>query len=102
MVFLKANLKNHWKGTEAYYDIEQINTVIQKYLEVDVAIRLGKKYKDKFRILRISLSNESLKKQIMPSARKLRNVSNPDWMKRMFITPPKRTGGKPKVEDEVD
>ena len=36
---------------KACYDIEQINTVIQKHLEVDGAIRFGKKYKDKFRIL---------------------------------------------------
>ena len=32
---------------------------------VDNAIRLGKKDKDKCQILRISLSNKSLKKQIM-------------------------------------
>ena len=73
------------------YDIEQVNTVFQTHLEVDVAvdnaIRLGKKINDKSRLLRITLPNESVKKQIMRSVSKLRVDSNPDWMKRIFITP---------------
>ena len=59
----EANLKNHWKGKHMI-----LNRLILKHLEVDVAvdntIRLGKKDKDKCHILRISLLNESLKKQL--------------------------------------
>jgi len=71
-------------------DIEQVNSLFKKYLEVDVTVdnatRLGKKSNDKPRLLRIITPSEIVKKQIMQSSSKLRKESNPDWVKRIFIT----------------
>jgi len=80
------------------YDIEQVNVIIQKHFEVDVAvdnaIRLGKKVNDKCRLLKITISNESVKKQIMQSASMLQKDPNPDWMKKVFIAPDRKNRRK--------
>ena len=72
-------------------DIDHANTLLQKHLGVDVkvenAITLGKKSDDKPCLLRITTPSETVKKQIMRSATKLQNQTNPDWVKRVFITP---------------
>jgi len=70
-------------------DIEQVNTVFQKYLEVDIAVdnatRLGKKSNDKPRLLRINIPSLIVKKQIMQSSGKLRTEGNPDWTKEFSL-----------------
>jgi len=72
------------------YDIDQVNTIFQKHLNVEVAVdnavRLGKKVNEKSRLLKITLPTESAKKQVMRSSGQLRNDSNPDWMKKLYIT----------------
>ena len=73
------------------HDTEKVNSVFQKYLEidaqVDTVVRIGKKDPQKTRLLKIEVPSEKLKKQILRNSPKLRVESNPDWIKKVFITP---------------
>ena len=51
------------------------------------AVRLGKRDPSKRRLLKVSVSSLSVKKSILHNSVKLRNKSDPDWMKKVFITP---------------
>ena len=73
------------------YDLRQINTILQKHLNIETtienAICLGKKDLAKTRLLKITVASLKLKKEILRNSSKLRNVSDPDWIQTIFITP---------------
>ena len=73
------------------HDIEQVCSVLQNYLKVDVevesAVRLGKKDPGKTRLLKVDVSSEKMKKMVLRNSVKLRDESNPDYIKKIFITP---------------
>ena len=73
------------------HDIEQVNSVFRDYLKVDVevdsAMRLGKKDPPKTRLLKVLVSSEKSKKMILRNNLKLREQLNPEHIKKIFITP---------------
>ena len=73
------------------HDIEQVNSVLQDYLKVDVevktAMRFGKKDPQKTRLLKVQVSSEKSKKMVLHNTAKLRDHSNQDHIKKIFITP---------------
>ena len=92
LIIHKIPESNHDNAqTRKAYDLHQINTILQKHLNtestIDNAIRLGKKYLAKTRLLKITITSLKLKKEILHNSSKLRNVSDPDWIQTVFITP---------------
>jgi len=73
------------------HDNEQVNSVFRDYLKVDVevdsAMRLGKKDPPKTRLLKVLVSSEKSKKMILRNNLKLREQLNPEHIKKIFITP---------------
>ena len=73
------------------HDIEQINFVLEHYVKVDTqvisAVRLGKKDSEKTRLLKVDVPSEKIKKLVLRNSIKLRDESNPDHIKKIFITP---------------
>ena len=51
------------------------------------AVRLGKRDPSKQRLLKVSVPSLSVKKSILRNSVKMHNKSDPDWMKKVFITP---------------
>ena len=51
------------------------------------AVRLGKRDPSKRQFLKVSVPSLSVKKSILRNSFKLCNKSDPDWMKKVFITP---------------
>ena len=72
------------------YDIEQVNSVLKRYIKVDIhvtlTVRLGKKDPEKTRLLKLEVPFEKIKKTILRNSKKLREESNPDHIKKIFIT----------------
>ena len=73
------------------HEIEQINSVLEHYVKVDTqvisAVRLGKKNSEKTMLLKVDVPSEKIKKLVLHNSLKLRDQSNPDHIKKIFITP---------------
>ena len=73
------------------HDTDQVKTIFQTYLKVDVqtdtVVRIGKKDPQKTRLLKVDVPSDKLKKQVLHNSSKLRDISNPNWIKKVFITP---------------
>ena len=71
-------------------DIKKCSSIFQTYLGSQVsitnAIRLGKK-SDKPRLLKLTLSSTQEKSSILKNKIKLRSSSNPEYVRKLFITP---------------
>lgn len=71
-------------------DIKKCSSVFQSYLGSQVsitnAIRLGKKT-DKPRLLKLTLSSTQEKSLVLKNKIKLRLSSNPEYVRKLFITP---------------
>ena len=71
-------------------DIKKCSSIFQTYLGSQVcitnAIRLGKK-SDKPRLLKLTLSSTQEKFSILKNKIKLRSSSNPEYVRKLFITP---------------
>ena len=95
----KLNLILHRipKSTSEYvaerrvHDNNHVKSILQDYLiinaQVDTVARIGKKDPEKTRLLKVDVLSEKLKKQVLRNSSKLRDDSNPDWVKTIFITP---------------
>ena len=80
--------------TRKAHDIKFVSTAFQQYLgvstKIDKAVRLGKhsgEEQEKPRLLKISVSSEMEKALLLRNCIKLRNKSNPEGIKKLFITP---------------
>ena len=73
------------------HDTELVAMLFNQHLKIEISIddtiRFGKKDPTKQRLLKISIPSLSVKKSIFRNSSKLRDVSDPDWMKKVFITP---------------
>lgn len=73
------------------HDTDHVKTIIQTYLkvdaQVDTIVRIGKKDPNKTRLLKVDVLSEKMKKLILRNSPQLREESNPDWVKKVFITP---------------
>ena len=73
------------------HDTNHVKSILQDYLKIDVQVDtvalIGKKDSEKTRLLRVDVPSEKLKKQVLHNSSKLRDDSNPDWVKKIFITP---------------
>ena len=72
-------------------DITQVNSILSGYLDVKPtiknAVRLGKKVTDKARLLKITVASTQEKARVLRNKLKLRKESNPEDVKKIFITP---------------
>jgi len=73
------------------HDTELITTIFNQHLEVETCIddilRLGKKDSGKQRLLKVSVPSLAVKRSILHNSSKLRDMSEPGWMKKVFVTP---------------
>ena len=73
------------------HDTNHVKSILQDYLKIDVQVDtvacIGKKDSEKTRLLKVDVPSEKLKKQVLHNSSKLRDDSNPDWIKKVFITP---------------
>ena len=65
-------------------------TIFNQHLEVETCIddilRLGKEDSGKQRLLKVSIPSLAVKKSILRNSSKLKDVSDPAWMKNVFVT----------------
>ena len=77
-------------GERKSEDISKVSEVIQKVLKVPScvtnAFRIGKK-KDKPRLLKVSVQSLEEKTNILRNKRKLKDQSNPEKVRKVYITP---------------
>jgi len=73
------------------HDTDQVKVIFQNYLKVDfqtdTVVHIDKKDHQKTRLLKVDFPSEKPKKQVLHNSSKLRDTSNPDWIKKVFITP---------------
>ena len=78
-------------STRKQEDISQVNSILDKYVDVKLTInnpiRLGKKEANKARLLKITLASTQEKVLVLRNKLKLRKESNPEHIKKIFITP---------------
>jgi len=73
------------------HDTKLVATMFNQHLKIETSIedivRLGKKDSTKQRLLKISIPSLAVKKSILHNSSKLRDVPDPDWMKKVVVTP---------------
>ena len=73
------------------HDIKQVSEIFSELLEVkttvEEAVRLGKRDSSRKRLIKVSVSSLAVKTAVLRNNFKLRSKSDPDWVKRVFITP---------------
>ena len=78
-------------STRKQEDISQVNSILDKYVDVKLTInnpiRLEKKEANKARLLKITLASTQEKVLVLRNKLKLRKESNPEHIKKIFITP---------------
>ena len=71
-------------------DIKKVTSIFEKYLEVSVSVtkafRIGKRG-TKPRLLKISVSSLDDKILVLRNKMKLRNSGNPEYVRKVFVTP---------------
>ena len=76
--------------TRKKHDMDRSTSLVKEYLNVPVkvtnGVRLGKKG-EKQRLLKISLSSDKEKAQVLCNCTKLRNSSHPEHIRKIYITP---------------
>ena len=67
--------------------VEMLNQHLKTETSIEDIVRLGKKDSTKQWLLNISIPSLAVKKTILRNSSKLRDVPDPDWIKKVFITP---------------
>ena len=73
------------------HDTNHVKSILQDYLKIDTQVDtvacIGKRDSEKTRLLKVDVPSEKSKKQVLHNSSKLRDDSNSDWVKKIFITP---------------
>lgn len=72
------------------HDVDTAKAIVNQHLGIPAsltqAVRLGKK-SDKPRLLRITVGSDEEKAEILRNCTKIRSISEPEYLKKVFITP---------------